>query len=119
MKYVPKIISMLFLWGVVVAMVIFVDPAMLKNIWLDDLYTPFLLSVLIASWYTMSLITGSGSIGFVSSLLVVLGMVLQLLKVFNWISGIAIVGTIISLSYFAIKRNGKDTLIQQTKVDKL
>lgn len=119
LKTVTKAVAALFLWVVVAIIVILIDPEMLKNVWLEGLYAPFFVAVLIASWYTMSLITGSVLIGFVNGLLLVLGMILQLLKVFNLISAAALGGAIIFLSYFAIKGSGKDTLIQQTKVDKL
>lgn len=119
LKIIPKIISLILLWGVVASIIMFIDPELLEDVWIDNLYAPFLLAVFAATWYTMTIITGSGSIGVINALLFVFGLVLLLLKVFNFFTGFALVSAILLLSHFAIKRNSKDTLLRSPKVDNL
>lgn len=119
MKWLPKLVSLLMLWGVVASIIMFIDPELLEDVWIDNLYAPFLLSVFAAMWYTMTIVTGSGLIGAINALLFLFGLVLLLLKVFNFFTGFALIGAIFLLSYFAIKRNSKDTLLRLPKVDNL
>lgn len=106
-NYLPKIISLLLLWGLVAGVIVYVDPQSIRDIGVEGLYLPLLIAVLLAVWYSMTLLTRSGWVGLVSALLVDLALVLLIIKVFNMLTGVAILSLIVSMSYFAINRNSK------------
>ncbi len=60
MHILPKLFGATLLWGVVAYIIFFIDPSLLKNVWLPGLYLPFVLAVAIAAWYSFALFSRHG-----------------------------------------------------------
>lgn len=102
-KLLPKVCALVGVWGVVALVVLYIDPATIKDVGIRGVYLPMLLLVAGASLYT-SLVGGrSWIVALLTSALVGLGMLLLILKVFTMISGLAIVVSIIVMHYFVAK----------------
>lgn len=55
MKWIPKLISLVCLWGAVAWIVIEVEPELLKDIILPGSYAPFFILVTVATWYSFAI----------------------------------------------------------------
>jgi len=110
MRWVPKIISLMAIWGTVAYVVVYIDPELLRDVWIPGMYAPFQLLLGVAVWYTVSALIKSYGKAAIISLLVVLLMSLSILKVLNWISTLAIVVTTLLLIYHSLRPKTKPEL---------
>lgn len=105
LNYLPKILSLILLWGVVTLIIIYVDPSTIRDVGIEGVYLPLLIAVFIASAYSMFLLSGAWIVGALSALLIVLALLLLIFKVFNAFVAIAIVGAILAMNYFVIHKD--------------
>lgn len=59
MKWIPKILSLICLWGAVAGVIVFIEPELLKDVIIPGSYLPFMGLVMLATWYTLALIVKS------------------------------------------------------------
>ena len=88
MSSLPKIISLLVLWGTVAATVIYIDPRLLKDVVLPGTYLPFFGLLLLVLWYTLAILVHSVTKSLLLTITIIGGLVLSTLKLMSW--GIAI-----------------------------
>jgi len=98
------------IWGTVAYVVVYIDPELLRDVWIPGMYAPFQLLLGVAVWYTVSALIKSYGKAAIISLLVVLLMSLSILKVLNWISTLAIVVTTLLLIYHSLRPKTKPEL---------
>jgi hypothetical protein len=89
MKWIPKIISLIFLWGSVAYIILYVDPDLLKDILIPGLYLPFFVMLTIALWYTIALLTKSAGKSLLITITLVGAIMLTTLKLM--FAGLALV----------------------------
>jgi hypothetical protein len=89
MKWIPKIISLLLLWGAVAATIIYIDPELLKDIFIPNSYLPFLLLLTITIWYTLAVFIKSVWKSLVVTVTLMLAIVLSMFHIMY--TGLAIV----------------------------
>ncbi len=96
-NYLPTLILSLILWGLLAAMIVWVDPQLVKDILIPGAYLPFFLVFLPASILSLALIFGNTARG----LLVAAGLnVFLLLRVFefgSWLNLVLIAGIVIAI----------------------
>ncbi len=99
MHILPKLFGVLLLWGVVAYIIFFIDPSLLKNVWLPGLYLPFVLAVGAAAWYTFALFARRGWGAFALAFLVMGFFVLTFLHLMYPILGLVIVFLALFIAY--------------------
>ncbi len=77
MRYIPKILSLIILWGVLVSMVMYLDPEIVKDVLVPGLYLPFFGILSFAIWYTLWIFLGSLFKSLLLATTVILGVVLS------------------------------------------
>lgn len=98
------------LWGMVALIIVDVDPVLLRDVWIEGIYLPFLLSVLLSLWYTFALVLKSYLRSLLISLLMVLMIALSILKVLNLISAMAILISTLLIIYSTLHKRTKNNL---------
>jgi apolipoprotein N-acyltransferase len=83
MSRLPKIISLLFLWGAVGAIIIYIDPTLLKDVLIRGAYLPFFVLLFLTIWYTLGLVLHSIGKSLLLTTTIVVGLVLSALKLMN------------------------------------
>lgn len=80
MKLILRVVTLVALWAFVAVSVIYVDPALIRDVGVPGLYLPMLLSIWIALVYTMSWIMGLSwiAIGVGSIITTILALLLIL-----------------------------------------
>lgn len=59
MKWIPKVLSLVMLWGAVASTVMLVEPDLLKDIFIPGIYLPFFGLLGFTIWYTLALLIKS------------------------------------------------------------
>lgn len=83
MKWIPKIISLILLWSIVVSTILFVDPELLKDIIIPGSYLPFLLLLTITLWYSIAIFIKSIWKSLVITLTIMLSIILSMIKIMH------------------------------------
>ncbi|MFH2019470.1 MAG: hypothetical protein ABII80_02555 [bacterium] len=106
MKVILKIISLLLLWGAVVGVVLYVDPASLRDIGIEGVYLPFLGLFALVIFYTLLTITRSWKKSGVITLLLELLLASSIFRVATWF----LVGVIILaiMAVLLVKKESKE-----------
>ena len=107
MKWIPKILSLVFLWGAVASVVVFIDPAMLKDVLIPGTYLPFFILITIALWYTLAILTKSILASLVITLTIVAGIILTMLGLMHWGLAATLLLTLVMESWYTYHRHEK------------
>ncbi|OGV91453.1 hypothetical protein A2783_01460 [Microgenomates group bacterium RIFCSPHIGHO2_01_FULL_45_11] len=99
-NFFPTVIVNLLFWGITGFMIIFVDPALIKNIILPESYLPFFISLFIALFLTLSLILSHTRRGFFVSTVIISYLFLSLKGLGNLVNAFLLVGLVITLEYY-------------------
>lgn len=97
MKYLPKIIAVTLMWGVVLGIIFYVDPDAIKDTLIPGVYLPLILSMAVSCWYSILLITKSLKTAGLVTIVIVIAMVTTIFRYMNVLVGVALVGMIVSL----------------------
>jgi len=92
MKWIPKVLALTLLWGVVGYLTGYVPPEKVKDVGIAGLYLPYVMGVVTAFWYTSLVISRSWGYASLLSALVMTGMVLTILRWMNGMVLLALVG---------------------------
>lgn len=115
MSALPKIISLLFLWGMVAAIVVFVDPTLLKDVLLPGAYLPFFGLLFLALWYTLAIIFQSARKSLLFTITIIGGLVLSMLKLMHWGLLVALGLTLGIESWYIYRSNEKNKPVDEPK----
>lgn len=77
-------VSLLTLWGAVASVIVFVEPELLKDIFLPGVYLPFWMLIGFALWYTLAIVCRSIVKGLVVTATVLGGLILSMLGLMHW-----------------------------------
>lgn len=108
-KWIPKIISMLGLWGAVALVIIYIDPQLLKDILIPGLYLPFYILLLISLWYTISLVTKNILHSLIMSLIFITALLLSMFKLMHAGLIAVILLTLVIESVYIYRHNEKNS----------
>ncbi len=91
-------LSKILVWIPTGIIIIWVDPELIRNVGWNDSYLPFLISVGIALDYSFKGIIDGWWQRKVSTLIVLLGLYLQMLRVSNWFELGLVIGWLVYLT---------------------
>ena len=115
MSALPKILSLLFLWGMIASTVLFVDPALLRDVGIPGTYLPFFGLLLLTVWYTLALVLHSAGKSLLLSVTIILGLVLTTLKLMHW-GLLAALGLTLGIeSWYIYPRHEKNKPVDEPK----
>lgn len=84
-SYLLRIAVGVALWICVVMMVVGVDPALVEDILFAGSYSPLIIVLGVASWYTATGLLGSAWRGLLATCWVLLNIILMILAVWTWL----------------------------------
>lgn len=99
MKWIPRIMAILLLWGSLGATIIYVEPALIRDLIIPGSYLPFFIILHIALWYTIK------NFWIASTLL--LGIILSTMQLMHWGLVIALLLTLVMESVYIYHRHEK------------
>lgn len=108
MRWLPKLLSVVFLWALVFYLILFVDPELIRDIGIKGVYLPFLLSLFLAFVYTFSLLFRTVKIGAFLAFLIISLLALQLFRILTLLTlllSILFTG-IVLFRFYSSKRDG-------------
>jgi glycerol-3-phosphate acyltransferase PlsY len=100
---------MLGLWGAVALVIVYIDPQLLKDILIPGLYLPFYILVLIALWYTISLVTKNILHSLIMSLIFITALMLSMFKLTHVGLIAVILLTLVIESVYIYRHNEKNS----------
>ena len=107
MKWIPKILSLIFLWGSIAAVILYIEPELLRDILIPGAYLPFFVLLTISVWYTLAIVVRS----FVGSLILTLttigGVVLTMLQLMHFGLAAVLLLTLVMESWYIYHRHEK------------
>lgn len=107
MKWIPKILSLVFLWGSIILIIVFVEPELLRDVLIPNSYLPFFGLLTIALWYTLALITRFVVGGLILTLTIVGSLVLMMLQLMHWGLAVVLLLTFVMESWYIYHRHEK------------
>jgi hypothetical protein len=113
MKWIPKIASLIVLWGAIGWVVIYIEPQLLKDIFIPGMYIPFYLLLLLAIWYSVSLIMRKILASFIFSIIIVGSLMLSMYKIMHIGLAIVILLTLVIESVYIYRHNEKNSKLDE------
>lgn len=87
------------MWSLVLGMVVYVDPELVRDVILPGSYLPFLMLLFLALWYTSAVVVARMWLSFVTAFLLTLGVALSIAQMLYWFVGLGIV-TVLFVVYY-------------------
>lgn len=100
MKWIPKILSLVLLWGSVIAVILFIEPDLLKDIIIPGSYLPFFGLVALTIWYTLAILTKSIWKSLLPTITIVTYLVLTTLHLMYGVLAITLLLTLVFESWY-------------------
>lgn len=97
---VPLFFLMVLFWGMLVAMVVLVDPFVLKDFPIENSYSLFFVVVFLAIFFLLSLVIGSARRGLIYSVGIVIFLGLRLIRLGNVVNGALLFGLVMAIDYY-------------------
>jgi len=107
MKWIPKLLSLIFLWGSIAMIIINIEPRLIRDVWIPGAYLPFLIVLTITVWYTILLIVKSVWGSLILTTTIVGGVILSMLQLMHIGLVIALLLTFIIESWYIYHRHEK------------
>ena len=96
-NYLPTLILTLVLWGLMAAMIIWVDPQLVKDILIPGVYLPFFVVFWPASFFTLALLLGNSRRGMLAATGINIFLLLRVFGFGNWLNLVLIAGIVIAI----------------------
>ncbi len=100
-------VSLLVLWGAVAAVIVFIDPELIRDVLIPESYLPFYILLLFTIWYTLAFITKTTWLSLLLSVTLVGSMVLTMLKLMHLGLAVVILLTLVIESWYIYSRHEK------------
>lgn len=107
MKWIPKIISLLLLWGSLYLVTVYIDPDLLKDILIQSFYLPYLLLLAITLWYTIAILIKSMVKSAIFTLTIMTGVVLSVGRIMHVGLFVVLLLTLVIESWYIYGRHEK------------
>ena len=104
-KWIPKIIALSVLWGGMGYLVVYVDPASVRDVLVSGLYLPFVGLASLAVWYTTLIVSKSFKVAAGYGVIVVIALVTMILRYMNLMVVISLIGMSVGLGLTLVKRS--------------
>jgi hypothetical protein len=101
----PKIVALLSLWGLVVFIVVVVDPGLVRDIGIVGSYLPLTILVFAAMLYTSMLILHRFPRALMISLLTTLALELAFQRLMYWYIGVTLLATLVLIITFPHRKD--------------
>jgi len=88
------------LWGLLGALIYWVEPELIKDIVIPGLYLPFFLLFFPASLLTLALLLNNSRKGLLISLGITIGLILRVYRLDNWLNYILILGLMLAIDRY-------------------
>lgn len=108
MKWIPKILSLVVLWGAVLVVFVYIEPEMLKDIVWPNSYLPMLILLFVSIFYTFLLVVKKLWASLLMSLTIMLAIVLSMNGIMHIGLLIVILLTLIIESVYIYRGNEKN-----------
>ncbi len=105
LKILPRIFVAGMMWLGVVGIVVYVDPVEIKDVIIPELYLPLLVSVGVAFWYSVVLLTKSVKFASALSMILMIAMVSVVMRWMNMMIGVALVGMVVLLGLTFVRKS--------------
>lgn len=99
-NYLPTLILILVLWSLLVAMLVYVEPELVKDILVPGLYLPFFLLLMPASFLTLAIMLANTRRGFLVSLGITGYLMLRVYELGNVLNLVLIVGMVVAIDRY-------------------
>ncbi|MFH0942754.1 MAG: hypothetical protein V1810_01130 [Candidatus Beckwithbacteria bacterium] len=99
-NYLPALMTMVILWGLLGALIIWVEPKLIKDILIDGLYLPFFMLFFPAIFLTLAVILGDSRRGLLISLGLTGALILRVYRLENWLNLILIAGIVVAVDRY-------------------
>jgi len=99
-NYLPSLVLIIILWGLLGALIYWMEPELVKDVVIPGLYLPFFLLFFPASFLTMALVLGNSRKGLLISLGITIGLILRVYRLDNWLNYILILGLMLAVDRY-------------------
>ena len=96
-NYLPTLILTLVLWGLMAAMIIWVDPQLVKDILIPGAYLPFFVVFWPASFFSLALLIGNSGRGMLAATGINIFLLLRVFGFGNWLNLVLIAGIVMAI----------------------
>ena len=107
MKWIPRILSLIFLWGAVAVVILKVEPELVRDVVIPGMYLPFYLLLAFSIWYTLALITKTMLMSLVMTITIVGGLILSMFGLMHWGLGLVLLLTLLMESWIIYSKHEK------------
>jgi hypothetical protein len=107
MKWIPKILSLTLLWGAVGVVVFTVEPELIRDVLIPDLYLPFYLLLMITIWYSLALITKTMMGSLLLTITLIGALMLSMMRLMHLGLALVILLTLVMESWYIYHRHEK------------
>ena len=107
--------SLFFLWGAVAYIIMYVEPALLKDILIPGMYLPFFGLFTIALWYTIALFVRSLGKSLLLTMTIVAALILSTLQLMFWGLALVLLLTLVSESWYIYSSHEKNRAKHEPK----
>jgi|GEM_PF-2145381 len=105
LKWIPKILSLIVLWGAVSIVFVYVEPEMLKDIFWPNTYLPMLILLFVSIFYTFFVFIKKLWMSTLIAMTIMLTIVLAMNRIMHLGLMLVILLTLIIESVYIYKRN--------------
>jgi len=99
-NYLPTLILIVLLWGLLSLMLFFVEPSLIKNVLIPGVYLPFFLVFFPAGWFTLAIIWGSTRHGLLMAIGLSVFLGLRIFQFGNVLNLVLILGILIAVDRY-------------------
>ncbi len=99
-NYLPGLVLVIVLWGLLGVLIYWVEPELIKDIVIPGLYLPFFLLFFPASLLTLALLLNNSRKGLLISLGITIGLILRVYRLDNWLNYILILGLMLAIDRY-------------------
>lgn len=107
MKWIPKILSLIFLWGALASVIWLIEPELIRDVMIPGSYLPFFLLLTMTLWYSLILVVKSGLASLVLTVTMVGGLVLNMMELMHWGLALVLLLTLVMESWYIYHRHEK------------
>lgn len=104
-NFLATFILILFFWTIFWLMVFFVDPVLIKNIFIPGFYLPFFIDLFLALFFTLAVIFANSQKSLLFSSGIIIFLILRLYHLGNFLNAILIISLIFVLEKYFTKKN--------------
>lgn len=99
-NHLPTLILTLILWLLLGLLMVFVEPELVKDIFIPGLYLPFFIIFFPACWLTLTTIFGNSRRGLILGLGINTLLILKVYELSNWLNLILVLGIAVSVDRY-------------------